>query len=61
MPRFLQVLREFFSRDAVIPLAEPLLNGGLSTAAHELYYAELIDREFTSKYREYPWPPGWNG
>ena len=61
MLRLIETLRHFFGREAPQPLADPLLHGGLNIAGqHELDYAELLDREWAEKFREYPWPPGWS-
>lgn len=59
MQRILEILCQFFVRDAA-PILQPIAH--LNNAAqHELYYAELMERDWVARPRDYPWPPGWNG
>jgi hypothetical protein len=61
MARVLDVLRQFFGRDTpIIPVGDNLLHGGINPASrNELFYAELIEDKWDEKYRDYPWPSGW--
>ena len=63
MSRVLDLLRLFFARDtAIAPMGDHLLRGNLNPASrNELFYAELIESKWDEKYRDYPWPPGWQG
>jgi hypothetical protein len=63
MTRVFEALRNFFGRDEELgPVTDHLLHGGLNPAArNELFYAELIKDKWDERFREYPWPPGWNG
>lgn len=67
MARFLDVVRSFFNRATPItPEADGLLHGALNAAhRNELFYAELIEDKWDEsrgeRFRNYPWPPGWQG
>jgi hypothetical protein len=58
MKTILEGLRQFFARDAD-PVPVPLHVNNASQ--HELYYAELMERGWAPKPRDYPFPPGWTG
>ena len=63
MTRVFETLRNFFGHgEGLGPATDHLLHGGLNPAArNELFYAELIKDKWDERFREYPWPSGWNG